>query len=120
MKGKSYKCTFKGNKGTKSNTVTAQSTTTLACGEGPTKAISSEIENFIGYATLQVTQGSTVLPGTPDAKRIEYTACGPSGFNSDYAHDCTSGLYTSLHVPCARLFVTKPTCRVRPFPPQDS
>lgn len=107
VKGKSYKCTFKGNKGESSNTVTAQSTTTLACGEGPTNAISSDFTSFMGYATLQVTQGSTDLPGTPDARRVKYTACGSSGFNSDYVFHCESGVYTSLHVLCARLFVTK-------------
>ena len=73
-KGKSYTCTFKGDVGESSTTVNAQSTTTLNCGEGPTKVISKDFSTDRGTCTLVITQGSDNVPGSA-AKTVTYYVC---------------------------------------------
>ena len=53
-KGKTYKCTYKGDLGETSNTVVAQSSDTLDCGTGPGKQISKDFKDGVGKCTLVV------------------------------------------------------------------
>ena len=88
-KSKIYKCTWKGDKGEHSNTVLSDSATLLKCGTGPTKIISSDVKGGKGTATLVITQGTSNVPGTPDASKVTYYAC--ANLVSDFMLDCDTG-----------------------------